>query len=42
MAQADDNTAARIRTAAVGSYPCPDWLAALLSEQGLLDATRVL
>jgi hypothetical protein len=41
MAQADDNTAARIRTAVVGSYPCPDWLA-LLSERGQLDATRVL
>jgi len=26
----------------VGSYPVPDWLAALPSEQGVLDATRVV
>jgi len=26
----------------VGSYPVPDWLAALPSEQALLDATRVV
>ena len=26
----------------VGSYPLPDWLAALPSEQALLDATRVM
>src|SRR5437667_1968115 len=32
----------RILTTTVGSYPVPDWLAALPSEQGLLDATRVV
>src|SRR6185369_5154022 len=26
----------------VGSYPVPDWLVALPSEQALLDATRVV
>lgn len=31
-----------IRTTVVGSYPVPDWLAALPSEQALLDATRVV
>jgi 5-methyltetrahydropteroyltriglutamate--homocysteine methyltransferase len=31
-----------IRTTTVGSYPTPDWLAALPSEQALLDATRVV
>src|ERR1041384_636892 len=30
----------RILTTTVGSYPVPDWLAALPSEQALLDATR--
>jgi 5-methyltetrahydropteroyltriglutamate--homocysteine methyltransferase len=35
-------TAPRIRTTVVGSYPVPDWLAALPSEQALLDATRVV
>src|SRR4030095_1148955 len=30
----------RILTTTVGSYPVPDWLAALPSEQSLLDATR--
>src|SRR5881296_1076488 len=34
--------AARILTTTVGSYPVPDWLAALPSEQALLDATRVV
>jgi 5-methyltetrahydropteroyltriglutamate--homocysteine methyltransferase len=34
--------AARIRTTTVGSYPIPDWLVALPSEQALLDATRVV
>ena len=29
-------------TTTVGSYPVPDWLAALPSEQSLLDATRVV
>lgn len=35
-------TAARIRTTVVGSYPVPDWLVALPSEQALVDATRVV
>src|SRR2546427_9411402 len=34
--------APRILTTTVGSYPAPDWLAALPSEQSLLDATRVV
>jgi len=33
---------ARIKTTVVGSYPVPDWLVALPSEQALLDATRVV
>src|SRR5688572_30027152 len=32
----------RILTTTVGSYPVPDWLAALPSEQAVLDATRVV
>ena len=32
----------RILTTTVGSYPVPDWLVALPTEQGLLDATRVV
>src|SRR6186713_1539464 len=32
----------RILTTTVGSYPVPDWLAALPSQQALLDATRVI
>jgi 5-methyltetrahydropteroyltriglutamate--homocysteine methyltransferase len=32
----------RIKTTVVGSYPFPDWLAALPSEQALIDATRVV
>ncbi|MEZ6153418.1 MAG: cobalamin-independent methionine synthase II family protein [Pirellulaceae bacterium] len=32
----------RILTTTVGSYPIPDWLAALPSEQAVLDATRVI
>src|ERR1700759_2824533 len=31
-----------IITTTVGSYPVPDWLAALPSEQAVLDATRVV
>src|SRR6185503_7143226 len=31
-----------IRTTVVGSYPIPDWLAALPSQQALIDATRVV
>jgi len=34
--------ARRILTTTVGSYPIPDWLAALPSEQALIDATRVV
>ena len=34
--------APRIKTTVVGSYPVPDWLAALPSEQALIDATRVV
>ncbi len=35
-------TAPRIRTTVVGSYPVPEWLVATPSEQGLIDATRVV
>jgi 5-methyltetrahydropteroyltriglutamate--homocysteine methyltransferase len=31
-----------IKTTVVGSYPVPDWLAALPSEQALIDATSVV
>lgn len=31
-----------ILTTTVGSYPVPDWLAALPSEQAIIDATRVV
>jgi 5-methyltetrahydropteroyltriglutamate--homocysteine methyltransferase len=34
--------ARRIKTTTVGSYPIPDWLVALPSEQALADATRVV
>src|ERR1700761_4964459 len=34
--------APEILTTTVGSYPVPDWLAALPSEQARLDATRVV
>ena len=34
--------APRIRTTVVGSYPVPEWLIALPSEQALIDATRVV
>src|SRR5581483_9935083 len=33
---------AGIKTTVVGSYPVPDWLTALPSEQALIDATRVV
>lgn len=33
---------AKIKTTTVGSYPVPEWLVALPSEQALLDATRVV
>jgi 5-methyltetrahydropteroyltriglutamate--homocysteine methyltransferase len=32
----------KIKTTVVGSYPIPDWLAALPSEQALIDATSVV
>jgi 5-methyltetrahydropteroyltriglutamate--homocysteine methyltransferase len=32
----------RILTTVVGSYPVPDWLVAVPSEQALIDATRVV
>jgi 5-methyltetrahydropteroyltriglutamate--homocysteine methyltransferase len=32
----------RIKTTVVGSYPVPDWLVALPSEQALIDAIRVV
>src|SRR5213596_2767182 len=32
----------RILTTVVGSYPVPDWLMALPSEQALVDATSVV
>src|SRR5688572_2291569 len=35
-------TSPRILTTVVGSYPVPDWLAALPSEQALVDATAVV
>ena len=37
-----DRETPRILTTTVGSYPIPDWLKALPSEQALLDATRVI
>jgi 5-methyltetrahydropteroyltriglutamate--homocysteine methyltransferase len=33
---------ARIMTTVVGSYPVPDWLVVLPSDQALIDATRVV
>ena len=36
------NLPPRIRTTVVGSYPVPEWLLAAPSEQGLIDATRVV
>ncbi|MFN0086586.1 MAG: cobalamin-independent methionine synthase II family protein [Blastocatellia bacterium] len=34
--------APQIRTTVVGSYPVPDWLMALPSQQALIDATKVV
>lgn len=31
-----------VRTTVVGSYPVPDWLVAMPSQQALIDATRVV
>lgn len=36
------SNAPKIMTSVVGSYPIPAWLAASPSEQGLIDATRVV
>ena len=36
------STPPAIQTTTVGSYPIPDWLQALPSEQALVDATRVV
>lgn len=38
----DPLPAPSLRTTTVGSYPVPDWLAALPSEQAVEDATRVV
>ncbi len=35
-------TAPAIRTTVVGSYPVPEWLIALPSQQALIDATKVV
>ncbi len=35
-------TAPSIRTTVVGSYPAPEWLIALPSQQALIDATKVV
>src|SRR5438093_5171746 len=35
-------TGPRILTTVVGSYPVPEWLVALPSEQALIDATSVV
>ena len=37
-----DSSQPRIRTTAVGSYPIPAWLAALPTDESLVDATRVV
>jgi len=38
----NNKTLPRILTTTVGSYPIPDWLAALPSEQAVIDATQVV
>ena len=35
-------TTPRIQTTTVGSYPVPEWLQAFPSEEGIVDATRVI
>jgi len=42
MSASDTGKKARILTTTVGSYPVPDWLVALPSEQAVIDATRVV
>ena len=42
MSIAEIPTTPRILTTTVGSYPVPDWLSALPSEQAVIDATRVI
>src|SRR5436305_2250753 len=41
-AQPVGRPAAAILTTTVGSYPIPEWVAALPSEQAVIDATRVI
>src|SRR5690349_22208062 len=38
----NDMSTSEILTTTIGSYPVPDWLPALPSEQARLDATRVV
>lgn len=42
MKKAPASQKPRILTTTVGSYPVPDWLAALPSEAAVIDATRVV
>src|SRR5213082_3318119 len=42
MNRSTSNVMQSIRTTVVGSYPIPDWLVALPSQQSLMDATRVV
>jgi 5-methyltetrahydropteroyltriglutamate--homocysteine methyltransferase len=42
MEHAMSSSTLPIRTTVVGSYPVPDWLIALPSQQALADATRVV
>ena len=42
MSASNSGKNARILTTTVGSYPVPDWLVALPSEQAVIDATRVV
>jgi 5-methyltetrahydropteroyltriglutamate--homocysteine methyltransferase len=38
----EEAMAGNIRTTVVGSYPVPEWLSALPSQQALIDATKVV
>ncbi|MDB5515062.1 MAG: methionine synthase [Tardiphaga sp.] len=42
MSTSNNGKPPRIKTTTVGSYPVPDWLVALPSEQAVIDATRVV
>src|SRR5213082_1055557 len=42
MNRSTSNVMQSIRTTVVGSYPIPEWLVALPSQQALIDATRVV